>query len=336
MAEFLAWKADPSKQFGKEIQGFEKLRKPWPKDAPFNLVETSYYGFSIPEVDIHCEIYHWAHPMFNVTSGGVMIFRGRKKRQYNAEYINYLNYQPLPEDITDCTYEDGVSIKVIKPGEEIEISYDDPAAKTSFHFTSKAIMPPAFRPTGGHITQALKTTGTLTLRGETHKIDSYFTRDRSWGDPRAEQRMDVAPIGWHVGVFGDDLAFHVTAFDSPELNPELAERYPGMENGNNYIWGYIWKEGKLIGVKSCRKSTQRDKYGIAPESIEIEITDEYDVVYVIKGNITASLPMSVWPNMCFHFCLTRWTMEGEERVAWGDTQECLYEDYIREHYIDSD
>ncbi|HKQ82903.1 MAG TPA: hypothetical protein VJS42_11990 [Steroidobacteraceae bacterium] len=26
---------------------------------------------------IHCEIYHWAHPKFDVTSGGIMIFQGK-------------------------------------------------------------------------------------------------------------------------------------------------------------------------------------------------------------------------------------------------------------------
>ena len=334
MVDFLGWKADPSRYFGNPEPTFERLRKPWPDDAPVDLVETSYFGFSIPEEHINCEVYHWMHPVFGLASGGVMIFRGLKPKQMNAEYIEYRNYQPIPDDITDCTYTDGISVKVVTPAEEIEIGFNDPANNTSFQFTSKAIMPPAFRPTGGHFTQALKTTGSLTLFGKQYDIDSYFTRDRSWGDPRTEQRMDIPPIGWHVGVFGDDLAFHVTAFESADLNPELAKCYRGMEAGKNHLWGYVWKGGKLLGIKSCSKVVYREADGVTPASIDLIIVDENDETYKINGIINARLPMSVWPNLTFFFSLTRWTLEGESRIGWGDTQEGSYETFIREHYIE--
>jgi hypothetical protein len=329
MSEFLAWKADPSKYFGCEVPGFEKLRKPWPESAPFDLVETSYYGFSIPEENIHCEIYHWAHPKFGVTSGGVMIFRGKKSRAIDADYTNYINFQPLPDDITDCTYTDGLAIKMVGPSEFV-FSYNDSEANTSFEFTAKGIMPPAFRPTGGHITQAMRTTGTLTLRGQRYDFDSYFTRDRSWGDPRAERRLDIPPIGWHVGAFGDDLAFHVCSFDSANWNPVISEKYPGLAEGKHHIWGYIWKNGKTLGVKTCEKVTRHGPDGLAPDIVELKIIDEYDAVYSLHGTITCALPINVFQNMSsFHFCLTRWVMDGESRVGWGDTQQAVYQDFLR-------
>ena len=331
MAEFLAWKADPNRFFGAPDPDCEKLRKPWPDDAPFELVETSYFGFSIPEESIHCEVYHWCHPKSGIASGGIMIFRGNKQKQMNADYIEYQNYQPLPDDITDCIYADGVKVRMVKPMEEFEISYEDPASSTSVQFTSKAVMPPAFRATGGHITQAMKTTGTLVLHGESYPIDSYFTRDRSWGDPRSEGRLDIPPVGWHVGVFGEELAFHVTAFESTDLNPALATRYPFIADGKNYIWGYIWKNGKLLGVKSCSKLVQREADGLTPIGVRLEIVDENDEVYRINGTLEARLPMCVWPNMTFFFALTRWSLEGESRTGWGDTQEGLYQNFIREN-----
>jgi hypothetical protein len=332
MAEFLAWKSDPTRFFGEVDSTFEKLRKPWPADAPIELVETSYFGFSIPEEHIHCEIYHWAHPKIGITSGGIMIFRGNKQKQMNADYLEYRNYQPLPDDITNCTYADGVTVKMITPMEEFEISYDDPASNTSLRFVSKAIMPPAFRATGGHITQAMKTAGTLVLHGKSYNIDSYFTRDRSWGDPRSEGRLDIPPVGWHVGVFGDDLAFHVTAFESTDLNPALAARYPSLADGKNHIWGYIWKNGTLIGVKSCSKRMRREADGLTPIGVQLDIVDENGDRYRINGELQARLPMSVWPNMTFFFALTRWTLEGETRIGWGDTQEGLYQNFIRENF----
>lgn len=331
MPEFLAWKPHPSQYFGTPEASCEQLRRPWPDDAPDELVETSYFGFSIPDEDIHCEIYHWAHPKFGLTSGGIMIFRGIKQHQMNADYVNYINYQPLPDDITDCTYADGVTVRMTKPLQEFEISYEDADAETSVRFTATAIMPPAVRPTGGHITQPMKTTGTLILRGERYEIDSYFTRDRSWGDPRSEGKLDIPTIGWHVAVFGDDLAFHTTAFETTEHDPALVERYPGFE-GKNHIWGYVWKDDTLLGVKSTRRRVCREADCVTPARIELELTDEHDTVHRLNGTITARLPMCVWPNMTFFFALTRWELEGEERLGWGDTQEGLYEHFVRENY----
>lgn len=328
MSEFLAWKADSSRYFGTPEPTFEVLRKPWPENAPFDLVETSYFGFSIPEENLHCEVYHWLHPKFGVASGGVMIFRGNKQKQMEAEFIEYRNYQPLPDDITDCTYADGIKIKMVKPMEEFDISFEDRASNTSFRFTSKAIMPPAFRGTGGHITQAFKTTGNLVLHGKPYKIDSYFTRDRSWGDPRSEGRLNIAPIGWHVGVFGEDLAFHVTAFESPDMNPAIGKDYPSMAEGKNHIWGYVWKNGRLLGVKTCSKVMVRESDRLTPVGLQLKIIDENDESYEIKGDIVARLPMSVWPNATFFFCLTRWSLKGDKRSGWGDTQELMYQDYI--------
>ncbi|MET0986170.1 MAG: hypothetical protein ABW034_12270 [Steroidobacteraceae bacterium] len=330
MSEFLAWKADPSRYFGVSDPTFEKLRKPLPKNAPYELVETSYFGFSIPEEKIHCEIYHWAHPKFGVTSGGIMIFQGNKRYQWEGDFIEYRNYQPLPDDITDCTYADGVTVRMIKPMEEFEIHFEDAATSTSVHFTSKAIMPPAFRPTGGHITQALKTTGTLVLHGRSYKIDNYFTRDRSWGDPRLETRLDIPPIGWHVGVFGDDLAFHVTNFESADMNPLIARRYPAMANGQNHIWGYLWKAGNVLGIKSSSKVIHREAGSLVPTHVQLRIIDENDERYDIEGSIVARLPMSVWPNMTFFFALTQWTLKGESRVGWGDTQDAMFDQFLRE------
>jgi hypothetical protein len=328
MTEYLAWKSS-SEYFGSGTADIEHLRKPWPQDATHELVETSYFGFYIPEENLNCQIYHWLHPKLSVCSGGLYIFRGKMRSVFGIEYMNFYNYLPMPEDIVDVTFGSGVSIRMIEPLKEFEISYENPKHDISLRFNTKAIMPPAFRPTGGHITQAMKNSGTLSLRGKTYSIGGYFSRDRSWGDPRTEEQLDMPPAGWYVGIFGDDLAFNVTAFDSPELNPKMAKRYPGFENGKNFIWGYVWKDGNLLGVKSARKLTKREQDGITPSAVALEIVDENDTVYVIDGVIEASLPFSNWPNLRFFYALTRWTCNG--RIGYGDSQEAMYDQYIREN-----
>jgi hypothetical protein len=78
-------------------------------------------------------------------------------RQIHAAYMSYLNYQPIPDDLRDCTVPTGLSLKMVEPLEEWLITVEDAAENVSLEIRSRAIMPRAFRPAGGHYTQAVKT-----------------------------------------------------------------------------------------------------------------------------------------------------------------------------------
>ena len=171
-------------------------------------------------------------------------------------------------------------------------------------------MPAAFRPTGGHFTQAMRNKGTLRLNGADYPIDGYCTRDRSWGDERTEALLPIPPVSWHVIVFGDDLAVHVMAFDSPSGDPLLARHYPDLTDDNNFLWGYLWMKGALLGVKSCAQFTHYADDRIRPERIRLELTDEHGGVHHLNGIRRASCHMPAWPNMHPTLCLTQWEMDG--------------------------
>lgn len=332
MTEFLAWKKTDKAFFGHGSAGDEEFHKPWPPNAPPELIETSYFGFSIPEANINATIYHWAHPVYGLTSGGILISRGIKTNQIEAAYSNWLNYMPLPDSMTDTTYANGITVRMVRAFAEWFISFDDPKADVSLRLTIEAIMPAAYRPVGGHFSQAVRTKGELVLRGERHAIDGYSTRDRSWGDPRSEQKADMAPAGWHVAVFADDLAFHDFSFESPELNPAIASRYPGLEGGRNMMWGYVWKDGELRGLTSTRTHTEFGVRGIGPTTIFLEMTDERDEVHVLHGEVEACVPFACWPNLTTFFALTRWSYRG--LTGYGDTQVGVYEQFALEHLRD--
>lgn len=135
--------------------GEEKLQ-PVPSAASFEWTETSMFGFNIPEHGIDAIVYFWMHPTFKVAYGGISIWRGVNDNQIAAAYTDYRMVMPMPEDITDCTYANGVRVKMIAPREEFEVSFDDPSSETWLRLHLKATMPPACRHNGGHITQLVE------------------------------------------------------------------------------------------------------------------------------------------------------------------------------------
>jgi hypothetical protein len=325
--EFEAWKRIESEYFGKVDPDCEKM-KPLRPDAPYEVVETSYYGFHIPQAGLNGEIYHWAHPVFGTTSGGIWIYGpGYTGNITCTEFYDYRNFMPIPKDISNCTYENGIRVKVLKPLQEIEISYQHAQSGTALNLNLTAIMPAAFRPAGGHITQGMKTAGSLTLHGKTHPIDGYFTRDRSWGDARSEVPKDFPPFSWYVVVFDDNLAFHISAFESPERDPAQAALYPGLANGKNFIWGYVWKNGRLLGVKSCRNIVKRDTDRIKPVSMQVQIVDETDAVHDLAVSIVGVDLMNVWASLYGHWCSAWYEYDGKK--VWGEYQEGIGPHFVK-------
>lgn len=329
MPEFFAWRPSGDGYFGEGDDSAESFQKPWPHDISYKVVETSYFGFSIPEHQINGEIYHWAHPAFGVTSGGIFITRGVVTNQLDTPYSNWGVYMPLPVDMTDCTYPNGITVRMRKPLVEWTISYRDDETDTHLQLNLEAIMPPAFRPTGGHFTQAMRTSGELVLRGEHFDIDGFTTRDRSWGDKRSERKLDLPPAGWRVAVFSEDLAFHDFSFESPELEPALATRYPGYENGENLLWGYVWKYGRLLGVRSSQVRSTLGLRGVGPTDIELMLTDEEGETYELLGTVKAATPYAFWPNLSTFYCLTEWRYQ--DLVGYGDTQMGVWESFAVEN-----
>ena len=84
----------------KKNKGFGQIR---PQDdllhpASFSNVpdnsatETQYFGFSIPEENIHGLTYMWWHPNLKVCSGGLFVFQGVKERMVQAELCDWRNF----------------------------------------------------------------------------------------------------------------------------------------------------------------------------------------------------------------------------------------------------
>src|SRR5262245_38486477 len=91
------------------VERFQSLTQ----DATFEAIETSYFGFNIPEHGINGQIYHWFHPTLGIASGGVYIYQGFKQRQDLAECYDWRQTMPIPSDLTDQRYPTGVRVQMV-------------------------------------------------------------------------------------------------------------------------------------------------------------------------------------------------------------------------------
>lgn len=316
-----------SKPHGTVTTQDEFLHKPAPSGS-YTATETSYFGFSIPEQRLNAEIYIWFHPVLKMMSGSIYIWRGMKTSTLSCEYVNDYRYLPFPEaDIGDYQIREmGLKVKVLEPLKSIRIELADPEQDVSFDIQFDAIMPPGVRPGSFHFTQAMKTTGTLNLRGERFPVNSFFSRDRSWGQERSEKGLKIPPFSWSVGVLDETFAFHAMGFDSPELNPVWKGRYP-IEPGSNLSWGYIYRDGKTFPVTAMRQHTEYEADGLSPRTIELHLTDSGGEALELWGFVTARMPWQAWQQISAWMCQVRW--ETNRGTAWGELQEMQYSDFIR-------
>jgi len=324
--DLLAYKTAPANTFAPAHPDLESFQK-WPEGAPFDLVETSYFGFCIPEHKIQAEIYHWYHPVLGVSSGGVVIYQGKKPTLPAADYCDYRSFMPMPKNILGCVQSSGIRIDMLEPNKRFRIQYEDAARNTCFDFETTAIMPLPVRWSGGHLAQIMRSKGTLKLRGRDYAIDHYFLRDRSWGDSRTEKPLPVPVLGWHGAAFNDHFAFHVAGFDSPNHHPEWAATYPSLKEGQNHLWGWVWKDGRIKGLKNVDQHNFTGPDGLFPDRVELRIEDAEGGVHNIRGAAIAGIPFNAWDNMTTYWCLGRW--ECEDMVTHGSLQNCMWNDYAQ-------
>lgn len=291
-----------------------------------SLTETWFWNFHIPQAAINCFAYCWVHPALKTVTSGLMIYQGIKPSHLACELFEMRDYMSLSVigDGSDIQLPNGFRAKVIKPLEHVHLSFDDPARQTTLAVDLMAKSIPIMRANNQHFEQVMHATGTLTLRGQTHKIDCYPVRDRSWGEPRPENHAPYPPYTWVTGTFGPDFAFNIGSHDDPTRKPDWAGIMPAPARIFNDGWVLV--KGEQRRVIRATKLTQREFPLCRPLRHEYEFEDSAGEIYKMTGRVVAQTAWSGWSNINTHLGLVEWDWNGQ--TGWGESQEVQWNDYV--------
>jgi hypothetical protein len=293
-----------------------------------DLNETQQFGFSIPEEDIHALCYTWYHPNAHLISTGVMVCQGIRPIAPGMEIMDYRGFVSADElQGTFLKYRtsNNYEVEVIEPGVKFRTKYLDKDRNNSFDIVHTALHPPCLWSSNVHFEQPMRNEGELVIRGKRHDVNGTQTRDRSWAETRSEMPRNVPPVGWVTGIFDNGFCFHVTAFDSPELDPVWKGHFD-VPVGRNLRFGWVIVDGRQAAVLSVDKRTTYDRDWM-PETMELVLHDEHGRDFVIKGHVTAGFPFNAWHNCRWPICLARWTLDGVVS-GYGDIQDGHWGDFL--------
>jgi hypothetical protein len=232
-------------------------------------------------------------------------------------------------DLTSFKLPNGYGVEVVRPLEEIRVTYEDAARGNEFDVTLTAIMPPAMLPSGMHFEQAMRTRGSLTLRGEKHVVDGFHMRDRSWGETRPESPRLAPVVHWLTPVFGEDFAIHACAFEDPAQGPIWEGLVDfSAEKVAAYNRGWVWRDGELTALESVVLTCEWDRALGYPTSYQVELTDLAGRSWTLTGTLVAGSSSTLWPNIFSPILMFRWECDG--KAGYGDSQVGMWTDVVRE------
>ncbi|MEQ9586422.1 MAG: hypothetical protein RJS97_00345 [Parvibaculaceae bacterium] len=292
------------------------------------VTETQFFGFSIPEAQIHAMCYLWHHPNLGVVTGGVWAWKGIKRNAVHSELIDirtFMNDSPLKKDLHHFVLDNSYSVRIIEPLKTFHLKYSDAAREHQLDLTIEAVSPAVLFADGNHLEQAMRVTGKAKIRGESFDVDCYTVRDRSWGKSRPETTMTTPPMSWATAVFNDNFSLNCNVLDQADQNKELAGSSFDVPVERSLLGGWVWKDGEIAEISSARKYVQRAPESYIPLRVELGLIDTLGRTFELTGDLVASCPWETWANVNMSISLMKWRCG--ELEAYGDCQEAFWSDY---------
>ena len=146
----------------------------------------------------------------------------------------------------------------------------------------------------GHLEQAGRWTGTLTVDGGAHEWgDARGNRDKSWG-PRRWGGPQM--WRWFSINIGDDAHFGGIRI--------------GTEAGDLHR-GWVWKDGEHASIREWRVKTELAPDGVTHEICHVTALDKRDREHELRGEVLRVAPIGHGQTgTLLNEGLARWTYEG--------------------------
>jgi hypothetical protein len=316
-------------------------------DDPYQT-ETNWWSFNIPDRKIGCWIHAPYYPNRKTVTWRVFVWDDQGFDPARMAYFRKVEEAAMPDnpDLRDITFPGdaagpGYGLKMIEPGMNYHLHYEDAARGFSLDFTHTGLHAPHRFPAGKppfmqspHFDQLGHVTGAMMLRGERIVIDGIGVRDRTWG-PRGGQHS-ASPK-----VYASDLD-RVKNRGGPrwrEIEREagrgriqyiFGHRRDGTgflgfvrpQNGSALGWspmnaGWIRRDGvfgTLDETKSRMRSWRSPKTGWCTH-MEVELTDDLGRTMNTEGFAVSTMSEAGYGvNQ-----LMRWDID--RAIGWGEDQD---------------
>lgn len=88
--------------------------------------ETNYFGFYVPEVPLHVNVYVLARQNAGVVLSGITVTDGFSNTPHQVRYSNSQVHLPFPDtNLDDYKLGNGLAIKCTRPVMDYDIKFDD-------------------------------------------------------------------------------------------------------------------------------------------------------------------------------------------------------------------
>jgi hypothetical protein len=263
--------------------------------------ETTWWGFSAPEIPLAGMLYTLFRPNLGVASLVVQVWDGDAVEPWRIPYSRCLWHLPMPSaDLTDCQV-GALSITAVEPLHRYRLRHEDPRCTLDLEFTGLAEPFGTGTAAHGHFDQVGRFAGRLDLPGRTIAIDGPAGRDRSWY-VRPDGHSLRAGYTYAVGGAGEHAVVH--SFGLPGADPEETA----------VLGGYLERDGERAALTGGTRRVASRRRG-HPDELVITAADASGRALELTGRVSASMASQSTPGMFAWMSLVDWSIDGRPGVG---------------------
>lgn len=274
--------------------------------------ETAWYSLEDEARRLSLTVYPLFRPNLGICSLAIFVSDPTGARPWDCRYWNFRWHLPMPHGpLTDLVFE-GLHYRTLEPLRHYRVAFDDPG-RLSFELDwialdrawikrggemlgvdlSRSLATPA-----GHFEQACRVEGSLTLDGETIRLDTVGMRDRSWSP-----RPDKGARGSLFHCYGmSRMQGHFVVNRSRSNGGPVEDWRPST--------GYLMRDGEMADIDRARLSiVERTPEG-EPLRLALEARDMAGRHLALTGECRNLMFVNFNPNLFARFQQVLWEGEG--------------------------